>query len=186
MTKLNEQQLEGLKPLPEGKTAAELGYKVGDKFVVLDEKHFTFRRGAVVSLVDSFMGVDRFTSGLGTKTPCTTCSLAPYNPQKEYYGTPVSEAEAKEQSKENKELDRKIDDMVEKTEAPSWETLKYGDVVVNEYDKEAKVLVVLNDCFLRSCFGEFEVADDWFTKVEAQEDGWTVKQPTNACDKCNK
>lgn len=50
-----------------------------------------------------------------------------------------------------------------------------GDVIVNEYGKEAEVLEVLTQSFLKSCWNNPQVAGAWFTFKEAEVYGWKIK-----------
>ena len=51
-----------------------------------------------------------------------------------------------------------------------------GDVIQDKSGSKAKVLAVLGDVFLRSCWGEpsFDLAGYWHTFAEAEEDGCSV------------
>ena len=150
MTKLNEQQLEGLKPLPAGKTAEELGYKVGDKFVVLDSVNSGVIRGKVLEMIaEDYTSSPCFKDDDIVEYNVGLNLLAPYNP------------------------------------TPSWETLKYEDVIVHRDGGEAKVLGVMNNSFLRSIWDKPDMAHGWITKEQARGYGWTVKAES-VCDKCNK
>ena len=61
----------------------------------------------------------------------------------------------------------------------NWDTLEVGDVVIHEDGDKSKVLAVLGDVFLKSCWEGFEFADGcWYTKTQAQEYGWTIEGAT--------
>ena len=51
-----------------------------------------------------------------------------------------------------------------------------GDIITNKEGAKAKVLAVIGDVFLRSCWGEpnFNLAGYWHTFAEAEEDGCSV------------
>jgi len=59
---------------------------------------------------------------------------------------------------------------------PSIDTLCVGDVLVDKAGVESKVLAMLGDCFLLSYYKVFNKSGDWFTKEEAKENGWEVKE----------
>ena len=50
-----------------------------------------------------------------------------------------------------------------------------GDIIVDEDDKEAKVIDVLPNSFLRSFWGDFSQASCWCSFEEAEEKGWKLK-----------
>lgn len=57
-----------------------------------------------------------------------------------------------------------------------WDTLEVGDIIVDTDGEEAKVLAVLGDVFLRSCWKDFRYASDcWSTKKYAEDEGWKIK-----------
>ena len=51
-----------------------------------------------------------------------------------------------------------------------------GDVVVSGHGSEAFVLEVGENSFLISNFNNFDIADDWFTFKEAENDGLKLKE----------
>jgi len=53
--------------------------------------------------------------------------------------------------------------------------LKAGDIIVSEGGKKAKVIDVLPNSFLRSCWGDFEEARIWHKFTEAEKHGWMIK-----------
>ena len=61
----------------------------------------------------------------------------------------------------------------------NWDTLEAGDIIVNKYTgSKSKILAVLGDVFLMSCWDDFEYAVGWRTKTEAQKDGYTIENTT--------
>ena len=55
------------------------------------------------------------------------------------------------------------------------QNLKAGDIIVDSYGEEAKVLEVLPNSFLRSLWDNFEAAGLWYTYKEAEKRGWRIK-----------
>lgn len=58
----------------------------------------------------------------------------------------------------------------------TWDNLTIGDIIVDTDGDESEVLAVTGKVFLRSLWGNFTSASSWYTKSEAQQDGWTIKQ----------
>ena len=53
--------------------------------------------------------------------------------------------------------------------------LKAGDIIVDTDGEEAKVLEVLTNTFLRSCWCDFEEVGSWYAFAEAEKAGWKIK-----------
>lgn len=51
-----------------------------------------------------------------------------------------------------------------------------GDVIVGRNEEEAKVLVVLGEVFLKSYWGEFDKAANWWTFAETEGAGWRLEE----------
>ncbi len=60
----------------------------------------------------------------------------------------------------------------------TWENLQKGDVIVVGVNR-TKVLALLGDVFLRSLWGNFDKADNWYSITEAKSNSWTLEQPKN-------
>lgn len=65
----------------------------------------------------------------------------------------------------------------------TFENLEAGDVVVDTDGEEAKVIDVLPNSFLRSCWGTFDQTWGWHTKKQAQRYGWKIKGAEEEVDK---
>lgn len=63
-------------------------------------------------------------------------------------------------------------------DTPSWDTLKVGDVLVRNGQYSRTVLAVLGDVFLLSGTSPTRTGA-WYTKLEAQECGYTLKGATD-------
>ena len=50
-----------------------------------------------------------------------------------------------------------------------------GDIIVDEDDKEAKVIDVLPNSFLRSFWGDFSFTSCWHSFEEAEKTDWKIK-----------
>lgn len=59
----------------------------------------------------------------------------------------------------------------------TWDSLEIGDVIIDNYSNEAKVLAVLGDVFYMIMFDNFNNVGDWHTKKQAKVFGWKIKQP---------
>jgi len=57
----------------------------------------------------------------------------------------------------------------------NWNNLQVGDVIVGKSGDEAKVLEVLTNVFLMSCWNDFDVVGYWLTFAQAQRIGCTIK-----------
>lgn len=60
----------------------------------------------------------------------------------------------------------------------TWDTLEVGDVIVDFDGDVARVLAVIEDVFLRSNGGDFDITGFWMTKTEAKLNNITIKQPS--------
>jgi hypothetical protein len=62
-------------------------------------------------------------------------------------------------------------------ELTGLEAMKVGDVIVDKYDQEAKILAITNNhtAFLRSEIDEFDSVGNWYTFTEAESWGWYLK-----------
>ena len=64
------------------------------------------------------------------------------------------------------------------TKEITWDTLKWKDVLIDNYGDERMVLAVINDLVDISYGNDFEKHSNVYHKKELQKDGYTIKQAT--------